>query len=139
MGEEKLSWTKMDDGGPLKAQMLSLGMDKDIVNGMLDAIEKTIKPEHSIIFVATDGDIAIEAIHVPGSSLNGRLQLFPGAGKKTVIAAWSKEYIEEQLSEIDKIPEELRDKVWEEIIQWMVGEVTDEYKRNPLVWEEELS
>ena len=138
-GEEPSGSSKYDEE-TFKKKMVEHGVPKETMKTMLEAMDKADKPEYSIIFVNTDGDMTVEAIHAPNSALGdkGPLVLFPGANKKTLIAAWSREFIEEQLIEIDKMPEQLRDAAWELFVQWMADKVSSEYAANPPAWREEL-
>ena len=138
--EDEPSGSSKYDEEAFKRKMVEHGVPKEAMKTMLEAMGKADKPEYSIIFVNTDGDMTVEAIHAPSSALvdKGPLVLFPGANKKTLIAAWSREFIEEQLIEIEKMPEQLRDAAWELFVQWMADKVSAEYEANPPTWGEEL-
>ena len=85
-------------------ELAAADISPEIRNAVRDAIQETEAEQHSVMFIATDGDLAIKAIHVPKSAIMGAdgPVLFAGADGHTVIAAWSKEFIEEQLEIINK-------------------------------------
>ena len=112
----------------------------EIRNAVREAIQETEVEKHSVMFIATDGDLAIKAILVPKSAIMGAdgPVLFAGADGHTVIAAWSKEFIEEQLEIIDnKIPG-AQEKAWHLLLQWMTEEATLEYHNNPPKWGKDI-
>lgn len=129
------------DKQAFRGQMESFGMSEDLMDAMSTALEATVQPVHSIIFVATDGNIAVEAIHVPQSALEDGTPcaLFSGANEKVIIAAWSKDYILRILEAIERAPEDSRDVAWEKSIQWMADIVFDKYKKSSLNQKRELS
>ena len=99
---------------------------------MAEALDKTSEAEHSTIFVATNGNVAIEAIHVPAAALNGELmELFPSSDVHLIIAAWSADFIRSKLDFIDNQPEDTRDSKWAEFVEWMTDKVIEEYEKRP--------
>jgi len=117
-------------------ELAAADISPEIRNAVRDAIQETEAEQHSVMFIATDGDLAIKAIHVPKSAIMGAdgPVLFAGADGHTVIAAWSKEFIEEQLEIINKKTPGAQEKAWHLLLQWMTEEATLEYHNNPPTW-----
>ena len=117
-------------------ELAAADISPEIRDAVRDAIQETEAEQHSVMFIATDGELAIKAIHVPKSAIMGKRGpvLFAGSDGHTIIAAWSKEFIEEQLEIIDtKIPS-FQEKAWHLLLQWMTEETTLEYHNNPPTW-----
>lgn len=121
-------------------ELAAANISPEIRNAVREAIQETEAEQHSVMFIATDGDLAIKAIHVPKSAImgaNGPV-LFAGADGHTVIAAWSKEFIEEHIEIINKKTPNFQDKAWHLFLQWMTEEATLEYHNNPPKWGKDI-
>jgi hypothetical protein len=115
-----------------KARMSKDSISTPVRDAMVEALEKTSEAEHSVIFVATNGGVVIEAIHVPAAALNGNLlELFPSANANTIIAAWSADFVRSKLDFIENQPEDTRDSEWEEFVGWMTDKVIEEFESHP--------
>ena len=123
-----------------EARMLKESVSSPVRNAMAEALDKTSEAEHSTIFVATNGNVAIEAIHVPAAALNGELmELFPSSDVHLIIAAWSADFIRSKLDFIDNQPEDTRDSKWAEFVEWMTDKVIEEYEKRPPILSTEVN
>lgn len=116
------------------------GLPLDIAQLMHSEMQETKEEEHNVIFIGTDGDKAIKAIHVPAASLNGKdgPVLFAGADEDLVIAAFSREYIDSNAQRISDEDTGLHKELWIAFMQDLHQMVEEEYTSNPPTWEEVL-
>lgn len=128
----------MDQEELLGEAMDEAGLPAILKETMLKELQETKAGVHDIIFVSTNGERAIKAIHVPESALNGKSGpvIFPSADPLVLIAAFSKEFISRKVDEIDELDAGLRDEAWENMIAWMAESIELEYTVNPPTWEE---
>jgi hypothetical protein len=134
---EDLGAYEFDDDG-LEETIRNSNLSPDIASAMMESLEETkVDGPHPVIFVSTNGEHAIKAIHVPASAINGfnGPVLFPSANPLTIIAAFSKEYIEEQMELIEGVEPGLRDEAWMVCLEKMTEAITLEYENNPTSWD----
>lgn len=122
----------------LSAALAASGINEDVAAAMLEELEETEQKEHNVIFVATDGAYAIKAIHVPESSINNvnGPVLFPSSNPNVILAAFSKEYIQEQIDYIERLSPGLRDESWVEFLELLNDKITLECESNPPTWKD---
>lgn len=128
----------MDEVELLGDAMEQAGLPAILRETMLRELQETKDGVHDVVFVATNGNFAIKAIHVPEAALNGKSGpvIFPSSDPMVIIAAFSKEFISRKVDEIDELEAGLRDEAWENMIAWMAESVELEYAVNPPKWEE---
>ncbi len=115
----------------------SQGLDKDLAAVMFEDLQETTEGRHNVIFVASNGTLSIKAIHVPQSALEGKIGpvLFPTANPQSIIAAFSRELIQQAVDVIDELQPGLADNAWAELLESMTDAITLEYEANPPTWE----
>lgn len=116
------------------------GLPLDVAELMHAEMQETKEEHHNVIFIGTDGDKTIKAIHVPSSAINGGdgPVLFAGANKNLIIAAFSNEFIDAESNSIGEKEPGLRGELWVELMQRLHDMIESEYAENPPVWEEAL-
>jgi hypothetical protein len=122
----------------LTAALAASGINDDVAAAMLEELEETEQQVHNVMFVATDGQYAIKAIHVPESSIgnvNGPV-LFPCSNPNVILAAFSKEYIQAQIEYIENLDAGLRDEAWVEFLECLNDKITLECESNPPTWKD---
>lgn len=122
----------------LAAAMAASGISDEVAAAMLEELEETEQKEHNVIFVSTDGAYAIKAIHVPESSIgnvNGPV-LFPCSNPNVILAAFSKEYIQDQIDYIEQLVPGLRDEAWVEFLELLNEKITLECESHPPTWKD---
>jgi hypothetical protein len=122
----------------LTAALAASGISDDVAAAMLEELEETEQKEHNVMFVSTDGHYAVKAIHVPESSIgnvNGPV-LFPCSNPNVILAAFSKEYIQEQINYIENLDAGLRDDAWVEFLELLNDKITLECEAHPPTWKD---
>ena len=122
----------------LIAALEQSGIDDSVSAAMLEGLEETDEPVHNVMFISTDGHYAIKAIHVPASAIDGvdGPVLFPTSNPKTIIAAFSKEHIQNKMQLIEELEPGLRDDAWIEFLELLTEKVTLECESNPPLWKD---
>jgi hypothetical protein len=132
------------DSVEFKQLLKNSDMDEDIAQEVLARIEE-IDVENNILFVFTENEYVVTAIHVPAESIDEQdgPVLMRGAGDKSIIAAFSRELILQKIDIIDNLPPGLplvADEKWVEQLEEMVEDVKMEMSSNPPArWEELLN
>jgi hypothetical protein len=93
-------------------------MEIDLMHAMVEELAETSSDEHNVLFISTSGDMAIKAIHVPPSALDGKTGpvIFHHSNPKVILAAFSRDFINDGLRHIEDLEPGLRDDQWEEFI-----------------------
>lgn len=133
---EDLGAYEFDDDG-LEETIKNSNLSPDVAAAMMESLEETkVDGPHPVIFVSTNGEHAIKAIHVPASAIDGfnGPVLFPSANPLTIIAAFSKEYVEAQIERIESLEPGLQDDAWMVCLEKMTEAITLEYENNPVRW-----
>lgn len=137
------SWTPLDpeDEASRNQFMETLKgakIDEEIANEMATQLLETTKNNHNIIFVFTEGEYAVTAIHVPRESIDGRdgPVLMPGSNEKSIIAAFSAEFMRDKIKNVDLIEEGaglpgVGDTAWVAELEKLVEIVKLELAANP--------
>ena len=94
-----------------------------------------VAADPDILFVAKSVDgLLIKGIVVPGKSIDDDAGpiIFPGAEENMVLAAFSREFIQEMADKIALIPgEEMQETAWEMFLELASQEAGREYEENP--------
>lgn len=122
-------------------------MKPDIAHEVITQLIEASGEKHNIIFIFTEGDYVVTAIHVPKKAINGDdgPVLLRGATDKSIIAAFSKEYIQSEISIVDAIEEgagliPVGETVWLTKLEKMALAIKMEMDTNPPEkWEDLLS
>jgi len=136
-----------DDNAELLKILTEASMDVDVAQEVIAQLREASGEKHNIIFIFTEGDYVVTAIHVPQKSINGETGpvLLRGATDKSIIAAFSKEYIQSEISNVDSIEEGagltgIADAAWLAKLEKMALAVKVEMDTNPPEkWEDLLS
>lgn len=108
---ESDSWRELSDaeltsgGISLKKELIKRNVGNFLAEEIVSQLLETRDEKNNLIFVFTDGDLAVTAIHVPDESLNGEdgPMLMRGANPKSVIAAFSQSYIRKKVRIVDEL------------------------------------
>jgi hypothetical protein len=122
----------------LTAALAASGINDEVAAAMLEELEETEQREHNVMFVSTDGHYAVKAIHVPESSINNvnGPVLFPSSNPNVILAAFSKEYIQEQVDYIEQLTPGLQDEAWVEFLECLNDKITLECESHPPTWKD---
>ena len=113
----------------------SAEIDTDIAHEVITRLDENMI-ENNIVFIFTENDYVVTAVHAPREALNGEdgPVLIRGAGEKSIIAAFSRELIIQKLNIVDESPPGLpllADSVWVEELEKMAEAVKIQMKVNP--------
>lgn len=131
----------------LKAEMTKGNVNKELIDEIINQLQETREENNNLIFLFTDSDWAVTAIHVPDEALNGERGpvLMRGAHPRSIIAAYAQSHVRNKLKMIDGLEiitglnSENSDEAWIEVLQSMAQEVRIKMKENPPeMWEELL-
>lgn len=136
-----------DDNTELMKILTNASMDVDVAQEVISQLREATSEKHNIVFIFTEGDYVVTAIHVPKNSINGENGpvLLRGATDKSIIAAFSKEYIQSEISSVDSIEDEagligIADAAWLGKLEKMALAVKIEMDTNPPEkWEDLLN
>ena len=113
------------------------GLSSELATCMFEELQETKEDRHNVIFIASDGELSIKAIHVPESALDGTEGpvLFPTSRPMSIIAAFSRETIQLAIDVIENMEPGLAEECWMQLLQSMTEAITLEYETNPPTWE----
>lgn len=124
------------------------GADVDIAHEVVNQISMVDEDNSNIIFIFTDDNqLVVTGIHVPAESLNGQIGpvLMRGGNEKSIIAAFSRDFIAEKLEKVNFVEEnpglpEAGDSMWVEELERLAEMVRLEIRTNPPEnWDELLA
>ena len=117
--------------------METQGLSSELATCMYEELQETKEDRHNVIFIASNGELSIKAIHVPESALGGTVGpvLFPTSRPLSIIAAFSRETIQLAMNVIENLEPGLAEKCWMELLESMTEAITLEYETNPPTWE----
>ena len=106
-------WESSDNSIPLEKEkvvemLTSSGADLDIAHEVASQLSLVNQDNNNIIFIfSDDNQYVITGIHVPAESLNGETGpvLMRGGNEKSIIAAFSRDFIAERLGNVDSVEE----------------------------------
>jgi len=151
---ESDSWRELSDmelmsgGISFKKELEKRNVSNVLADEIVSQLLETRDEKNNLIFLFTDGDLAVTAIHVPDESLNGEdgPMLMRGANSKSVIAAFSQSYIRKKVKIVDELEiitglkKSEADKAWVEELETMATAIMVKMKENPPeAWEELLN
>ena len=124
----------------IKDLIMDSGADPEKVKTFLDELEEADEQTHNILFVSSDGEKTIKAIYVPAAGLNDQPGpvIFPSAKPDVVLAAFSKEFIENQMDQIEwlDVDQEDAEYIWENFIGMLHDMIFEELEyAEPFKWE----
>lgn len=113
------------------------GIEGEIATCMFEELQETKEDSHNVIFIASNGELSIKAIHVPESALGGTVGpvLFSTSRPMSIIAAFSRETIQAAIDAIDSMAPGLAEECWMQLLESMTEAITLEYETNPPTWE----
>lgn len=146
-------WTSSEDSHPFEKNKLvemltKSGAELDIATEVANQLSLIDKDNNNIIFVFTDDNkYVVTGIHVPAEALDGKPGpvLMRGGAEKSIIAAFSRDFIVERLEKVDFEEEKagLRgagDALWVGELENLAELVRLEMKANPPEnWDELLA
>jgi hypothetical protein len=134
-----------------RAAMKKEKISNDLIDEIIIQLQETREENNNLIFLFTDKNWAVTAIHVPDEALNGDTGpvLMRGAHPRSIIAAYSQSHIRKKLQEIDDVFEIITginlhadeaDEEWLQELEKMANEVRIKLEQNPPEsWEELLA
>lgn len=93
--------------------------------------------ESNILLVGTDGEYTVTILHVDPAVIgdNEDLVIFPSAYEFGIVAAISREILEERVSQCEALDERgetgLAERLWEEFMDELMHDSIAKYKENP--------
>jgi hypothetical protein len=124
------------------------GAEIDIAHEVADQLSMVDQENNNVIFIFTDDNqLVVTGIHVPAESLNGETGpvLMRGGNDKSIIAAFSRDFIAERLDNVDSVVEKTglpraSDDLWVGELENLAEMVRLEMKANPPEsWDELLA
>lgn len=114
------------------------GISEDLAADIKEKLKETTELENNIIFIFTEGDYLITAIHVPSEAIGGSdgPVLTRGANNNHIFAAFSKDFIRSKIENLD-LPEDIAglptnsELMWVQELEDMAEMVKVELSANP--------
>jgi hypothetical protein len=146
-------WESSEDSSPFEKKKLiemltNSGAELDIAHEVADQLSMVDQDNNNVIFIFTDDNqLVVTGIHVPAESLNGETGpvLMRGGNEKSIIAAFSRDFIAERLENVDSVVEKTglpraSDDLWVGELENLAEMVRLEMKANPPEsWDELLA
>jgi hypothetical protein len=146
-------WESSEDSSPFEKEKLikmltNSGAEIDIAHEVADQLSMVDQENNNVIFIFTDDNqLVVTGIHVPAESLNGETGpvLMRGGNDKSIIAAFSRDFIAERLDNVDSVVEKTglpraSDDLWVGELENLAEMVRLEMKANPPEsWDELLA
>jgi len=146
-------WESSEDSSPFEKEKLvkmltNSGADIDIAHEVANQLSLVDQENNNVIFIFTDDNqLVVTGIHVPAESLNGENGpvLMRGGNEKSIIAAFSRDFIAERLENVDSVQEKTglpgaSDILWVGELESLAEMVRLEMKNNPPEsWDELLT
>jgi len=137
-------WESSEDSSPFEKKKLiemltNSGAELDIAHEVADQLSMVDQDNNNVIFIFTDDNqLVVTGIHVPAESLNGETGpvLMRGGNEKSIIAAFSRDFIAERLENVDSVVEKTglpraSDDLWVGELENLAEMVRLEMKANP--------
>lgn len=129
---------KFDKDGLIEMLQKS-DISKDVAAEVASQLSLVDEENNNIIFIFTDDNkYVVTGIHVPSEALDGESGpvLMRGAGDKSIIAAFSRDFIAERLDSVDSIEKKAglpgaSDALWVGQLEELAEMVRVEMKANP--------
>jgi len=108
-------------------------MDPEIAELVAEQLAETQTEDgNNIIFLFSEGDYVVTAIHVPHEAINSNgPMLMRGISDKSIIAAFSREFIREKLDFVEEEGAGLPEQMWVGELEKLVELVKFEMVTNP--------
>ena len=107
---------------------------KDLMDTLAEQMVETQNDGTDVLFCDSDGKTIIKALHFPRSMLNedGPV-ILPSANDKVILAAFSDEFVQQNLDEIHNIFQDpsVREHQWEQFMKSLVVKVSHEHAELP--------
>jgi hypothetical protein len=121
--------------------MEGAGLSTELINAMESELKEVDSQRHNVIFVSTNGQNVVKAIHVPASALNNEdgPVVFPGAEKNVLIAAFSRDFIYKEVQRLEDVEDEDdRNDFWGEFLGELCHKIEMEIENKPVDWSEKI-
>jgi len=100
---------------------------KDLMDKLAEQMVETQGDGNDVLFCGSDGKTIIKAVHYPRSVLNqdGPV-ILPSADSKVILAAFSDEFVQENLDEVRNVFQDLsvREHQWEQFLNSLAAKVS---------------
>lgn len=121
-----------------KRLVIGRGFDEDYP-GESEEHMRLVEQDPDILFVAkSTSKMLIKGIIVPASSIDGNPGpvIFPGAEENVILAAFSREFIQDMADKIGLLPgEEMQETAWEMFLELACQSAGQEYEENPTTFD----
>ena len=100
---------------------------KNLMDKLAEQMVETQKDGNDVLFCGSDGKTIIKAVHFPRSSLGGDGPvILPSADSKVILAAFSDEYVQENLDEVRNVFQDssVREHQWEQFLNGLATQVS---------------
>lgn len=146
-------WESSGDSSPLDIKkiektLINSGTSPDIAHEVADQLSLVNEDNNNIIFIfSDDNQYVVTGIYVPAEALDGKTGpvLMRGGNEKSIIAAFSRDFIAERLDNVDSIEEKAglpgaSEILWVGELENLAEMVRVEMKANPPEsWEDLLA
>ena len=107
-------------------------MDPGIAELVVEQLAESQEDTSNVIFLFSEGDYVVTAIHVPHEAINTKGPvLIRGINEKSVIAAFSREFIREKLDIVEGDDAGLPERAWIRELEKLAEMVKFEMVTNP--------
>tara|TARA_Y100000758_G_scaffold262151_1_gene200664 strand:+ start:1636 stop:2076 length:441 start_codon:yes stop_codon:yes gene_type:complete len=100
---------------------------KNLMDKLAEQMIETQADGNDVLFCGSDGQTIIKAVHFPRSSLgaDGPV-ILPSADSKVILAAFSDEFVQENLDEVRNVFQDLsvREHQWEQFLNGLAAKVS---------------
>lgn len=106
---------------------------KNLMDKLAEQMVETQKDGNDVLFCGSDGKTIIKAVHFPRSSLGGDGPvILPSADSKVILAAFSDEYVQENLDEVRNVFQDssVREHQWEQFLNGLATQVSRAHARS---------
>lgn len=136
-------WESSGDSGldikKVKNMLIESGTAPDIAHEVADQLSLVNEDNNNIIFIfSDDNEYVVTGIYVPAEALDGKSGpvLMRGGHEKSIIAAFSRDFIAERLDKVDSVEEKTglpgaSEVLWVGELENMAELVRIEMKANP--------
>ena len=109
--------------------------DPALAKHLMEELRETVADGSNVVLVGTDGDVSITIVHTSREALDGKdgPVIFPTAEKFKILAAVSREMLEEEVAKAEEMDENLADVYWDGFMNDLMNKVREMYMKNPRV------
>lgn len=145
---ESADYSKFNKNDDMFKMLTNSGADPDIAAEVANQLSMVSEDDNNVIFIFTDENkYVVTGIHVPAESLNGSTGpvLMRGGHEKSIIAAFSRDFISDKLKNVDSMEESaglsgVSDVMWISELEKLAEMVRVEIRTNPPEnWEDLLA